>query len=67
MQHVKPFSTGGNKFVHIHALDLQRPGEEQLDVFFCPVVFGLYHAEDALPDGGVVDQFGVLVHDLQVG
>lgn len=67
VQYFQSFTTGGDEFVDIHALDFKGLGEEQLDVFFCPVVFGLDHAEDVLPDGAVADQFGVLVHDLQVG
>ena len=46
MQHLKSFTTGGDKFVDIHALDLQRLGEQQFDIFFCPMVFGLDHAEN---------------------
>ena len=67
VEHFEPFAAGGDEFVDVHALDFEGFGEEQLNVFFCTLVLGLDHADDALPDGGVVDQFGVLVHDEQVG
>lgn len=67
VEHFEPFAAGGDKFVDVHALDFEGLGEEQFDIFFCTLVFRLNHAEDALPDGAVVDQFGVLVHDEQVG